>query len=551
MKPFRRTLIVKLKGRQISYGFMVKKLRLLWAKKGDIDVFDMENEFYLINFQHNDDYMEALVGGPWVIADAYLNVSRWRPDFNPKNAKIDSVVAVAYESLVMVCQRCGRVGHRLEACRGDQEVNLDKEMEVETEDPKPDAVIEKEDMGGRWKNVTRAKRPRINIPVTRDFQRASRFNVLMEEERAGEQALNEEGSQQQFQRKSGPSNLAEKVQEGKQSNWVGGNNGISNGDKGLGLRKNKDVNPNLGSVDTRQIRQFRSWGFKQWSKVEADGYSGGIWIVWERDDLVLDALIKEGQFLHCRIRIGESSMLFTVVYASPNEQRRRGLWDNLQEIATSECDLIDVESKGPFYTWKGPKWDGLDRVYKRLDRCLCNISWLEKFVDAEVGTLPRLCSDHHPLFVSLLPEIYTPRVRTFRYEAMCQMHENFTDIVSGSWRGDDEAHMKLSTLKQDLMVLIGKYGRQHDLIRGCKTQSTDSDLWKNLARIWPRVTENVCWELGDGKKIKFWQDNWIEGGQNLRHLCLGALPDDAEEIRVADMSVAAGCYGCYVPTMYI
>ncbi|KAI9117729.1 hypothetical protein K1719_011144 [Acacia pycnantha] len=40
-----------------------------------------------------DDYMEALVGGPWVIADAYLNVARWRPEFNPKNERIESVVA--------------------------------------------------------------------------------------------------------------------------------------------------------------------------------------------------------------------------------------------------------------------------------------------------------------------------------------------------------------------------------------------------------------------------------------------------------------------------
>ncbi|KAI9107862.1 hypothetical protein K1719_021198 [Acacia pycnantha] len=80
-------------GRQISYGFIVKKLRLLWARKGAIDVFDMENGFYLVNFQNNDDYMDALVGGPWVIADAYLKVARWRPDFNPKNTKIDSVVA--------------------------------------------------------------------------------------------------------------------------------------------------------------------------------------------------------------------------------------------------------------------------------------------------------------------------------------------------------------------------------------------------------------------------------------------------------------------------
>ncbi|KAI9122004.1 hypothetical protein K1719_006693 [Acacia pycnantha] len=40
-----------------------------------------------------DDYMEALTGGPWVISDAYLSVAHWRPEFNPKNERIDSVVA--------------------------------------------------------------------------------------------------------------------------------------------------------------------------------------------------------------------------------------------------------------------------------------------------------------------------------------------------------------------------------------------------------------------------------------------------------------------------
>ncbi|KAI9125955.1 hypothetical protein K1719_003373 [Acacia pycnantha] len=93
MKPFRRTLIVKLMGRQLSYGFMAKKLCQIWARKGNIDVFDLENEYYLVNFQQKEDYMEALTGGPWVIADAYLNVARWKPDFNPKVATIESVVA--------------------------------------------------------------------------------------------------------------------------------------------------------------------------------------------------------------------------------------------------------------------------------------------------------------------------------------------------------------------------------------------------------------------------------------------------------------------------
>ncbi|KAI9124934.1 hypothetical protein K1719_003550 [Acacia pycnantha] len=92
-KPFKRTLVVKLMGRQPSFGFMVKKLRQIWERKGKIDVFDLENDFYLVNFQRSEDYMEALTGGPWVIIYAYLSFARWKPEFNPKNEKINSVIA--------------------------------------------------------------------------------------------------------------------------------------------------------------------------------------------------------------------------------------------------------------------------------------------------------------------------------------------------------------------------------------------------------------------------------------------------------------------------
>ncbi|KAI9122638.1 hypothetical protein K1719_006478 [Acacia pycnantha] len=93
LKPFGRTLVVKLLGRQPSYGFMVKKLRQIWETKGNLEIFDMDNDFYLVSFQHGDDYMEALTSRPWVINDAYLNVARWRPEFNPKIAKVESVIA--------------------------------------------------------------------------------------------------------------------------------------------------------------------------------------------------------------------------------------------------------------------------------------------------------------------------------------------------------------------------------------------------------------------------------------------------------------------------
>ncbi|KAI9077838.1 hypothetical protein K1719_040184 [Acacia pycnantha] len=66
---------------------------------------------------------------------------------------------------------------------------------------------------------------------------------------------------------------------------------------------------------------------------------------------------------------------------------------------------------------------------------------------------------------------------------------------------------------------------------------TDSVLWKNLAPIWPKVTDLVRWELGNGEKAKFWHDRWIHGGKRLSEMCLGQLPEGTEEVRVADMQV--------------
>ncbi|KAI9079784.1 hypothetical protein K1719_038405 [Acacia pycnantha] len=245
MKPFHRTLVVKLMGRQLYHGFMVKKLRMLWARKGDIDVFDLENEFYLVNFQQQEDYMDALVGGPWVIEDAYLNVARWRPEFDPKMATIDSVVAwvrfpdlpapffdkkfllslrnsigkairldvhttqrtrgkfarmcveldltkplipefsvegqtlsVVYESLGVLCQHRGRVGHKKKECETVQKRNKEGDMEVEGEGVKESIETVKEDDGGRWKTVTRPRRQHNAGMVFKEQQGGSRFAVL-------------------------------------------------------------------------------------------------------------------------------------------------------------------------------------------------------------------------------------------------------------------------------------------------------------------------------------------------------------------------------------
>ncbi|KAI9088601.1 hypothetical protein K1719_029715 [Acacia pycnantha] len=169
-----------------------------------------------------------------------------------------------------------------------------------------------------------------------------------------------------------------------------------------------------GMLATKTIK---NWGFKFSVRVEVVGFSGGIWILWNLEDLCVDVLMKEEQFIHCRLRLNGKGMLLTAVYANPREQRRQRVWDSLHKLAIEitepwllagdfneikspleqkgggrvnetrcrkfsdwiqNCGFLDIEPKGPFFTWKGPKWEGLERVYKRLDRCLCNA----KFVTA-------------------------------------------------------------------------------------------------------------------------------------------------------------------------
>ncbi|KAI9075646.1 hypothetical protein K1719_042396 [Acacia pycnantha] len=206
------------------------------------------------------------------------------------------------------------------------------------------------------------------------------------------------------------------------------------------------LEPRVSGIQASRI--IKNWGFRHSVRVEADGFSGGIRIVWRRDDLNMAVITKDEQFIHCKIGLDGEEMLFSAVYASPCEEKRRRLWRFNDWI--QDCGFIDVDAKGPFFTWKGPKWEGLDRVYKRLDRCLCNILWLEKFENAEVRVSPRVCSDHHPLLIKLNVENKGFRRRNFRYEAMWQMHERFEEVMKQSWRGNDEAHVKLITLQQDL-----------------------------------------------------------------------------------------------------
>ncbi|XP_057747489.1 uncharacterized protein LOC130966685 [Arachis stenosperma] len=49
---------------------------------------DLEGGFFLVRFSNQDDYVHALFEGPWMIADHYLLIQRWRPLFMPQEMEV-------------------------------------------------------------------------------------------------------------------------------------------------------------------------------------------------------------------------------------------------------------------------------------------------------------------------------------------------------------------------------------------------------------------------------------------------------------------------------
>ncbi|CAI0551224.1 unnamed protein product [Linum tenue] len=58
-----------------------------------MEILDLNNSTFLVNFSEEKDYLNALTGGPWVILDHYLVVHQWSHTFRTSDKPHRSVVA--------------------------------------------------------------------------------------------------------------------------------------------------------------------------------------------------------------------------------------------------------------------------------------------------------------------------------------------------------------------------------------------------------------------------------------------------------------------------
>ncbi|RYR64793.1 hypothetical protein Ahy_A03g010840 [Arachis hypogaea] len=81
-----------------------------WAKKDVVRVMNLEENFFFVRFFNQEDYSQALFEGPWMIADHYFLIQRWRCYLYHK--KLQALIRRSPPDLL----KCGRYGHKVEEC---------------------------------------------------------------------------------------------------------------------------------------------------------------------------------------------------------------------------------------------------------------------------------------------------------------------------------------------------------------------------------------------------------------------------------------------------
>ncbi|XP_072076475.1 uncharacterized protein [Arachis hypogaea] len=227
---------------------------------------------------------------------------------------------------------------------------------------------------------------------------------------------------------------------------------------------------------SRAKEVIREMGFAYYVIEDAEGFSGGIWVLWKINYLRVRVLKSHKQFIHMEITdLDQKNWNLSAIYASPQEGNRKELWENLQAIAThmrhpwmligdfndiakehekkggtgsnehackrfkrrmDSCNLMDLGYVGTKYTWIGGQKNGQQWVFKRLDRAIANPDWRMMFPNAHIEIFPRIQSNHHPILAILSPNCNTLGEKPFRFEAMWCTQEDFSNFVEQVWKED-------------------------------------------------------------------------------------------------------------------
>ncbi|KAJ4837889.1 hypothetical protein Tsubulata_006545 [Turnera subulata] len=86
------TVVVKLLGRAVGYRTLFGRLQTMWKPSRSMKVVDLEDDFYLLRLDCEEDYYRALSGGPWTILGHALSVQPYDASFRASDGRVSQAV---------------------------------------------------------------------------------------------------------------------------------------------------------------------------------------------------------------------------------------------------------------------------------------------------------------------------------------------------------------------------------------------------------------------------------------------------------------------------
>ncbi|XP_020412737.1 uncharacterized protein LOC109947231 [Prunus persica] len=317
------------------------------------------------------------------------------------------------------------------------------------------------------------------------------------------------------------------------------------------------LEPRISSSKARKV--ISQLGFPKAEISDAVGFSGGIWLLWDDSKLNLRVIHCMDQAVSvCVETAGGTSWIFTAVYGHPCPSKRSYLWQNLSIIAASwnlpwvvcgdfndilfedeklgklsgksrgfkdwfdQHGLIDLGFLGPKFTWVNKRFGG-DFVMKRLDRAICNKEWRVFFPEAFVRHLPRRCSDHSPILLSLNSDkIPSSELKPFRFEAMWLKHCLFPEFIKAEWKNlEGSVSSKLDNLipllREWNTQVFGQIFQKKKRILA-RLQGIQRSLCKGFSPFLSNLEKHLQQEFEDllDQEDVFWKQksrvSWLQGG---------------------------------------
>ncbi|KAK3230979.1 hypothetical protein Dsin_002860 [Dipteronia sinensis] len=239
---------------------------------------------------------------------------------------------------------------------------------------------------------------------------------------------------------------------------------------------------------------IRNIGFSNSFVVDAAGFSGGIWLLWNNSQVKLQIIASSRQCITALVEENSFVWVLTVVYANPCVTTRRLLWKYLDSIRkcfalpwliagdfneitnTSEKiggrpgfsnsgfaewidsnHLVDLVFTGPKFTWKTKRGIGKE-IWERLDRALYSTDWRLGYAEGYVRHLPRVLSDHCHVLIQLHSnQIPNSKCKPFCFEAMWMKHKKFDEIFCKNWCAQEDTAIENI---QNLTGILKKWNKE-------------------------------------------------------------------------------------------